>query len=1158
MSHVCGSVVTLGSAIHIGPDSGSAATAPNTWQHDFNYLSAGTKFVILHFMNVSMPANNRLEVELGYDTDVFTSADGGSIWTRPINIHTLPGGTIPIRYITDGANSGGVFADRYGRGQSLPSTDAGFDSITNCDPFLPGPWVEPIFPHVPGATVPKYEPFWICDKSAPPKWDNGRCAPIGTVQRDMSRSSGMIVSIHQANSHHPDDYVSTCSVTLIDTDLVALAAHCVANHPFEVPSSSVTFDYEVNCDGSLVPAYDALFFKVIRLVKYRYTDGRDYAILQVRGAPPVPAVPVRNGFPAVNEAVFGVHHPNGAVKKISPSASGSVPVATTGIRIGVNLDVAGGSSGSGLFDMSGRLLGVLASGYGCNVGYSSTAVMLDDPIETPDPPTERAVMLVMDRSGSMSGTAEGGGVKIEEAREAAELFISMMRASLGNEAGIVSFASNASSPIDFPIEPLTGTTRGQMLGVLPGISPNGRTSIGDGLAVARNQLNTTAGLPRSMLLLTDGMENEPQAIADVGGLSSMEITAIGFGTESNLDGPRLTDLAQTHGGYYKRAGSGLELRKYFALAFGDIFEAGALADPELHLPETVQDGPAVPFHVCGEEAVTVVIGWDDPQAALLLEVTTPGGQVLNLSAGGIETDSGNTWRFARIPLPQQGERDGTWSARVRRAGRGSEFPPPAVPVDYFINVIARGGPSLRPYQQPRRLYTGDVLHPKVIFQYADETVPQGGVVSLKLRRPNASVGTILSQVGLGQPRVVSGDVIPARQATLSKIESDNGAPVATYVEESHSMFDTGAAAETFRPAGIFGVRLENALVVEGTYTFHAKARIEGACTLTREVQWSHHVSVGIDPGSTPVTVAPTGDGDGHVVVTFTPQDRYGNHVGPGAGDDMDVVPVPGCTPVGGLVDLGDGRYRQELDCDPDGDDVPGIVVTQPGRDPVVLTPGARTRTIYRYPVQLHCGTQDDCCCDCATVLPGRYATSISVFNGADRPALVVQSVLPTTLAGANLGGWPDAGGVRGRERTEIGSMETSVIDCCSVSRILQGAAATGPQAMTSATVLIESRSPLHVTASYTMVTAAGTGASIDVEVIEPQRHVLREPAPRPEPPAATAQPEPRLTPPPRPQDLPRRDGQGNDGKKPEGKDSGGKPKEKKAGKKPGGRRTRQR
>ena len=139
MSHLCGWVVDESPDIHIGPDGPDPSTGPNTWQHDFSYLSAGTKFVILHFMNVTLPASNRLEVDLGYGTDVFTAADGGAFWTRPVNIHELPGGTVPIRYITDVANSGGAFLDRYGRGQSLQSVEPGFDSITNCDPFLPGP-----------------------------------------------------------------------------------------------------------------------------------------------------------------------------------------------------------------------------------------------------------------------------------------------------------------------------------------------------------------------------------------------------------------------------------------------------------------------------------------------------------------------------------------------------------------------------------------------------------------------------------------------------------------------------------------------------------------------------------------------------------------------------------------------------------------------------------------------------------------------------------------------------------------------------------------------------------------------------------------------------------------------------------------------------------
>lgn len=390
-----------------------------------------------------------------------------------------------------------------------------------------------------------------------------------------------------------------------------------------------------------------------------------------------------------------------------------------------------------------------------------------------------------------------------------------------------------------------------------------------------------------------------------------------------------------------------------------------------------------------------------------------------------------------------------------------------------------------------------------------------------MRRPNASVGTILSQAGLGASRLVNGDVISARQATLSQIEADSGAPIAAYVEETHGMSNSGAAAETFRPAGVFGVRLTNALVIEGLYTFHARAQPHtDGCTLTREVQWSHHVSVGIDPDATTVTVTPSGDGG--ILVTFVPQDRYGNLVGPGASHELDVTPIPGCTVSGRLVDLGDGKYQQKLDCDPNGEDTPGIVVTQPGRDPVVLVPPVRTRTIYRYPVQLHCGIQENYCCECASVLPGRYATSISIFNGAEKPVLLVQSVLPPTQTGANTGRWPESVGIRARERSEIGSMKTTVVDCCSVLRLLLDAEPHGPQPLTMGTVLIESPLPLHVTATYTMVRGDGAGSSIDIDVIEPQRHAVREPVQRPAPPARMAPPEPRLTPPPRPQDVPRR------------------------------------
>jgi hypothetical protein len=1123
MSHECGSVVPA-PAFHIGPDTGAAPSSPNTWQKVLTHTPAatGTKFVILHFMNVTLPANNRVEVDLGYATDVFTSVDGGAFWTRPINVGAVGAGIV-IRYVTNGATTGGAFVDRYGRGESLQSVLPGHESITNCNPFLINGWVEPDFPHLPGSTAPKYDPFWICNKSAAPEWQNVRCASAGSIQRIISQSVGMIVSVHAPDDHHPTETVSSCSVTLIDADLVVLAAHCISNHPFEVPTSSVTFDYEVQCDGSLVPAYNAIFYKVIKLVKYRYTDGRDYAILQLRGTPSVPSVPIRISDLASNENTFGVHHPNGAVKKVSPSAAGLQPIKSFGSMINVDLDVSGGSSGSSLFDSSGNVVGVLSYGSACDLYYSAMKTMMSDPITVPNPPIERAVMLVFDRSGSMSESAGGGKIKMNEARAAAELFISMVRTN-GNRAGLVSFSNDSTNPVDFGLANVTAGSKTQMNNKLAAIGAGGATSIGDGLAAARDQLSGAAMLPRSILLLTDGMENTPQAIADVTGIGGIAITAIGFGSESNLDGAKLSNLAQTHGGLYKRAGDGLVLRKFFALAFGEIFEAGALVDPQTTLPANATKGADVPFHVCGEEAVTVVIGWDDENAPLQIEVETPTGQILNLAAGGIEVDAGTSWRFARIPLPQNGERDGLWKTRVWRPSGGGEFPAFQPAVNYFVNVIARGGPSLRPFSEPRRLYTGDVLHPRVILQFIDETVPVGGKVSLALRRPAKSVGTILANKGLGPTKIVNGDVLPARQATLKTIEQNTGAPVTGYVESNYVLTDDATGAGTFVPAGIFGKRLEDVLIVEGSYTFHAKAQVGMGCTATRECQWSYHVAVGVDPNSTKVTIEPVGTGPGgdRVRVVFTPQDRYGNLVGPGLGDELDVRPLPGCTLTGGLVDLGDGRYSQEVLCDPETDHGAGVLVGQPDRDPVVVAPPTKDRTIYRYTTALICGDESGECCECVSLVPGRYATAVTLYNPFQKEVKIALEVLPTTFVGATSGRWPNAVARRAEDKITLAPRSATTIDCCSVAALLLGAAPPAGAALTHGVIAIESSFRIDVSAVYSAAARQGASVSIDVEKIEPVESRVSVEVPRPEPRPATAR-RVQMTPPPRPQDIARHD-----------------------------------
>src|SRR5215212_7630501 len=164
MSHATGTVQPVSPVATLGPDFGPATNPPDTWTLNFAHTPAptGTKLVMLHFTAASLPANNRVEVDLGYDTDVFTAADGTDFWTRPINVAALAGGLIPVRYVTSGAATGGVRLDRYGRGER----HAGIQdptALSNCDPFL---LADPY-------TEPTYDPAWLCGPQF--DWENVAC-----------------------------------------------------------------------------------------------------------------------------------------------------------------------------------------------------------------------------------------------------------------------------------------------------------------------------------------------------------------------------------------------------------------------------------------------------------------------------------------------------------------------------------------------------------------------------------------------------------------------------------------------------------------------------------------------------------------------------------------------------------------------------------------------------------------------------------------------------------------------------------------------------------------------------------------------------------------------------------------------------------------------
>lgn len=919
----------------------------------------GPRFVFLHFDSVNLSGNARLEVALGYDTDVFTAASGSEFWSRPIS-----GATSPIAIRIVGGNGSARLVE-FGSGEpsitpgQTPGTSIG--SRSNPDPFLiTNPYEEPI-----------YETRLECHPGF--AWQNARCAlpAVSNAARERVRAAtGIIVEAHDFGANGHGGHVSSCSGTLIGGDLFLTARHCLVDPDGrDVRSASVTFDYDTACDGSRPSGHATKFFKVVEEVASGSAPtgsnpptATDWVVVRLDAAPgelPAP-VAMRDAAPMAGETVFTMHHPTGAAKKTQQGTHGGGDIVT-------GFDYCGGSSGSGLFDANGNLVaGPLSQGPisgPCTVRYAPLANIKAGLGTPPAPPAPLDVMVVFDRSGSMSSAAPPvNRSKLEEAQDAAALFVQLVREGAGDRLGLVTF--NSTAALDRPmgaaatVKPLLAGPAPFTSGQVGAIAAGGNTSIGGGLATAQLAFGASSGNGRAILLLTDGLQNAAPKIEEIeSSMGATKINVIGFGSDADIDAPLLNRLAHQHTGHFTRALDGLTLRKFFGLSFGNIFENGALADPEFVLGRNQAQSEPHAFRVCGEEQITVIVGWDDPATPLRAHVFTPSGKEVAATRRTREV-RGRSWVFWKVPLPHQGERDGTWKVVVDRvppiilrSARGkaaAAAPPGATDVRYFFLVTAIGGPKLEFLGAPRHVYTGDALNPRVGLHYRNGTVPAQANVRLTVDAPTVALGRLATDAGLRAP-VTTGDVVDGFHATLQAIARASGGHLPVGVSTSTlPMHDDGAHDDgAMEPDGIYNHPLHDFTRAEGTYTFRAVATYGQDCVATREVQWAVHVEPGIDAQHTSVTlvdvdVVDAGGGRRGTLV-FVPHDRYDNPLGPGRGNGFDVSPLPGVTLVGPTKDRGDGSYSVGVTWDPAIVGTPGVSVQQPDRPPVPVTPGGKNR-----------------------------------------------------------------------------------------------------------------------------------------------------------------------------------------------------------------------
>jgi hypothetical protein len=815
-------------------------------------------FVMLHFTGAAIPAGGQVQVPLGYDLDVFTGAAGTEFWSRPIDPVPV-GGSIQVTFI---GLSGGVTIEAYGSGEPLDSiqfsTVPGAFEGSHSDPdtfLFHSPYVEPIYE----TRLKCHNPFaWLRAAKASTSAEQGAVAATGIiVMTEEVTPSGQA----------PVTILSSCTGTLVGPDLFITARHCAtdADHA-DVRSASVCFDFATDANGLRPAGYAPRWYKVLgEVASGAPPNGNspavnsDWLILRLdTGATGIPITPRNLGRPQplqVGEQVFTAHHPNGAAKKFQRGT-----LSTTNLATGVmGFDFAGGSSGSALFDANGNVIGAtLANGPitgPCDVGYcpaSNVVAVLDNP------PVHAApwdVVIVMDRSGSMAGDGGNGRPKIDEARDAAAQFVRMIETGRGDEVGIESFSTSASQPHDKdPVKITTGGVN-QLVGsgpapggVLPSINPGGLTSIGDGLKVASGMFPAPhKGSTRAILLLTDGLQNTAPMIDDVSGqLGPTQIFIVGYGDDSNLNGPLLTRVAREHGGLFIRANHGLAVRKFFGLSFGNIFKTGSIVDPEFDLPTNTAVGTIVECPVFEETELTALVGWDRPIGAVAVRIIAPDGTVIEATTSGTASDTGATWSFVRVPLPFAGNREGKWLVVPYRPQlRGRE----PVALRYFVTVIADGGPRFYPLRPDGHVDVGDPMPILAALHYPDRTTPPAEV-DVTVTAPTVSLRDILSAYGPA-PAGTGPDPVNSWTATLQLAAAANGGqlPVAPITRTFH-LFDDGDHGDgAMEPDGIYGLVVDDLTKVDGTYEFQAVARYGSQLQGRRETTWSVTVGLKDDPYS---------------------------------------------------------------------------------------------------------------------------------------------------------------------------------------------------------------------------------------------------------------------------------------------------------------------
>lgn len=282
--------------------------------------------------------------------------------------------------------------------------------------------------------------------------------------------------------------------------------------------------------------------------------------------------------------------------------------------------------------------------YDVSISYANQQLSVPQSIRVV-PASGNDIVLVIDRSGSMSGT------KMSAARAAARQFVDLLQ--IGDRIGIVSFSDSAS--VAFPLTLIDSdpdSTQQRARAAIDALIVGGNTALGAGLNMGQAQLrkNGESAGPQSIVLLTDGRENLSPYVAQV--LPAIEragtiVHTIGLG--SDVDAALLSSMASSTRGIYRFASSPDALLDVYHAMSGTVASRQTLMNEHglLSVSGSQQHSVVVDSSV---QEITIFNSWTGSNSPTMTLTSPTGAQITPQSNGqpGIRYFSGTSYSAYRI------------------------------------------------------------------------------------------------------------------------------------------------------------------------------------------------------------------------------------------------------------------------------------------------------------------------------------------------------------------------------------------------------------------------------------------------------------------------------------------------------------------------------